>query len=121
MSALLPVDNSGAALRLIMRHESHSEKCPNYYTRPKPRWPGERDLRLPGALAGHAQDPVAGVLAEVGDARISDVDLTGADLSGAYLGVMRPEAEPVPDGWKLDIRSGRLKAASPQPGPAEAS
>jgi hypothetical protein len=28
---------------------------------------GERVLRLPGALADYAQDPVAGVLAEVGD------------------------------------------------------
>ena len=28
--------------------------------------PGQWDLRFPGALAGHAQDPVAGVGAEVG-------------------------------------------------------
>ena len=65
--------------------------------------------------------------------KLVDSDLTGADLTGAFLtgadltraNLTRakwPEGAPVPEGWKLDTRSGILKeAAGTDAGPAEAN
>jgi len=48
-------------------------------------------------------------------------DLTSAHFNGADLrGTRWPEAAPVPEGWALDAESGRLKQASPGPGPPRA-
>ena len=46
------------------------------------------------------------------DADLTAADLTGADFSRADLvGAIWPEDAPVPEGWKLDTGTGRLRAA----------
>ena len=74
--------------------------------------------------------------ANLGGATLTHVDLTGADLTGADLTdadltdatlsdatltrARWPLEAPVPDGWDIDIASGRLNAAHTGSGPAEA-
>jgi hypothetical protein len=59
--------------------------------------------------------------ADLRRADLTGADLTGADLTGADLTRARwPLEDPVPDGWELDIASGRLNAAHTGSGPAAA-
>ena len=73
--------------------------------------------------------------ASIGGADFTGADLAGADLTfalaaaglnganftGARLdGAKWPENAPAPRGWRLDTRSGRLKAAGTESGPAQA-
>ena len=53
---------------------------------------------------------------ELGGADLTHVELTGADLTHARW----PLEAHVPDGWELDVASGRLNAAHTGSGPAEA-
>jgi uncharacterized protein YjbI with pentapeptide repeats/type II secretory pathway component PulM len=61
------------------------------------------------------------------DADLTDADLTGADLTGAVLtgavltGAKWPENAPVPEGWKRDADSGRLRRAGTGAETAEAT
>jgi uncharacterized protein YjbI with pentapeptide repeats len=61
------------------------------------------------------------------DANLAGADLSGADLSGAHLngtiltGAKWPGNAPVPEGWKRDTNSGRLKAARSDAETAEAN
>jgi uncharacterized protein YjbI with pentapeptide repeats len=63
--------------------------------------------------------------ADLTSARLFRTDLTRADLGGATLteailtGAKWPGGAPVPEGWKLDTRAGRLKAAGADSGSAE--
>ena len=58
------------------------------------------------------------VQADLADADLTGADLSGADLSGADLtGARWPADAPVPEGWRLDIRSGRLTADGADSGP----
>jgi Pentapeptide repeats (8 copies) len=70
--------------------------------------------------------------ADLSGANLNDADLTGADLTGTILSgadlngadlskVKWPGYVPVPEGWELDARSGRLRRAGPGSGPAEES
>lgn len=66
--------------------------------------------------------------ADLTGARLFRTDFTRADLSGATLteatltGAKWPAGSPVPKGWKLDTRAGRLiAAAGTDSGPAEVS
>jgi Pentapeptide repeats (8 copies) len=55
-------------------------------------------------------------------ADLTGADLTGADLTGANLdSATWPEGAPVPEGWKRDTNSGRMKAARSDTETAEAS
>jgi Pentapeptide repeats (8 copies) len=54
-------------------------------------------------------------------ADLSEVCLDGADLTGADLtGARWPADAPIPEGWKLDAESGRLRRAATDSGPAKA-
>ena len=55
--------------------------------------------------------------ADLTSANLSRANFTRADLYGARW----PADTPVPEGWKLDIGSGRLVAADPRSGPTEAN
>ncbi len=63
--------------------------------------------------------------ADLTRARLFRTDFTRADLGGTTLteatltGAKWPEGSPVPEGWKLDTRAGRLIAAGADSGPAE--
>jgi uncharacterized protein YjbI with pentapeptide repeats len=63
--------------------------------------------------------------ANLGRAKLLMADLTGAQLFGADLGGAElvgarwPENAPVPEGWKLDTRLGRLKLPDANSGTAE--
>ena len=77
------------------------------------------DATLAGADLGSA---------DLTRARLFRTDFTRADLSGATLteatltGAKWPGGSPVPQGWKLDTRAGRLIAATgTDSGPAEVS
>jgi hypothetical protein len=49
-------------------------------------------------------------------------DLNGANFARAHLdGAKWPESVPAPRGWRVDVRSGRLKAAGTESGPARAA
>ncbi len=55
--------------------------------------------------------------AELTDADLTDVGLTEADLTDARW----PKNAPVPEGWKLDTGSGRLRAADSGADPTKAT
>ena len=63
--------------------------------------------------------------ADLTRARLFQADLTRADLGGADLteatltGAKWPGGAPVPGGWRLNTRTGRLMAAGADSGPAE--
>jgi hypothetical protein len=82
--------------------------------------------KLTGAILFDAKFATARFLhANLTDAHLSRADLTGARLDGARLDgadltdVRWPERAPVPDGWKLDVGSGRLQREDTDSGPAE--
>ena len=65
--------------------------------------------------------------ADLTGADLTDTDLSGADLRGAMLssvvltGARWPAAALVPEGWKLEVGSGRLAAAGTDSAPEEAN
>lgn len=65
--------------------------------------------------------------ADLADANLAGAQLSSADLSGAHLngtiltGAKWPADAPVPEGWKRDAGSGRLRAAGTEPETAEAN
>ena len=60
--------------------------------------------------------------ANLAGATLGGADLGGANFGGAHLnGATWPADTPVPEGWKLDIGSGRLVATGTDSGPTEAN
>jgi uncharacterized protein YjbI with pentapeptide repeats len=60
------------------------------------------------------------VRADLTDADLTDADLKDARLTAADLrGARWPADAPVPEGWKLDAKSGRLERAGTDSGPTE--